>query len=256
MSDFADTRTSLQGLGARTGTARSTVSSGTASVSVGGETVTVNVARNLTLAAGDPVLLGRVNGYWVVTGLLGTATPAASAAPDIERPPPSKPAVRTGTLVVTPVETRSYRTGQFAGWRTDTTDVYQGAYGGYGNHTGCAFYGTKPRSLAGKTVTSATVRVRRDRGGDFPRQTATLRLVTQATRPAGVPTLGSSTTGPRLAINSTDDSFEIPDSWAQAMVDGTAGGLAVFVSDGSPYMRFAGRGAWSPAWQLTIRWTT
>lgn len=256
MGDFADSSVSLQGLGARTGTARSTVSSGIASVSVGGETVSLNVARGLTLASGDQVVMSRVGSLWIVTSLLGTGTPSASTAPDIEKPPPAKPATPiTGTLVVVPVETRSYRTGSFAGWRTDNTDVYQGQYGGLGNHTGCAFYGSKPRSLAGATVTSATIRVRRDRAGDFAKQTATLRLVTQATRPAGTPTLTSSTTGPRLAIGATDNSFTVPTSWVQAMVDGTAGGLAVFDSGGSPYMRFAGKGSWSAAWQLTIRYT-
>ncbi|MEE3918179.1 hypothetical protein V2I01_04775 [Micromonospora sp. BRA006-A] len=38
------------------------------------------------------------------------------------------------------------------------------------------------------------------------------------------------------------------------MVDGTAGGLAVYDSSGSPYVRFAGRGSWSPAFTLAISW--
>jgi len=82
-----------------------------------------------------------------------------------------------------------------------------------------------------------------------------VRLVTQATKPAGAPTRTSSTTGPHLAVGATNNAFVVPTSWAQAMVDGSAGGLGVYDSSGSPYMRFAGRSSWSAAWTLTIRWT-
>jgi hypothetical protein len=85
-------------------------------------------------------------------------------------------------------------------------------------------------------------------------QATTLRLVTQAKRPAGAPTLTSSTSGPSLRRGQTVDAFVIPDSWGQALVDGTSGGLAVFESDGSPYVILAGRGRWSAAFTMTISW--
>lgn len=252
MSDLADVRVkSLPGVGMVTGAAASTVSSGVASVTVGGITVSANVLRGLTLAVGDPVLIARQGSTWWVLGALFTAAPVVddNDAPDV--PPPPKPTITRGTLVVAPVETRSYRSGK---WRTDTDDVYQGEYGGYGNHTGCAFYGNKPRSLAGATVTAARLKVKRLRAGAFAAQSTTLRLVTQKTRPAGAPTLGSSTSGPSLAVGSSTSSFTVPTSWAQSMVDGTAGGLAVFEADGSPYVRLAGRGSWAPAFTLSIDW--
>lgn len=251
MPDFADTRTSTAGLGAVVGLALAAAAGGTVAVSVGGEQVTALAARGLTIAANDPVLIVRAGGQYVVTALIGTTAPVP---PDIESPPPPKPASVSGTLVVAPVETRSYRPNY--GWRTDTSDVYQGEYGSNGNHTGVAFYGAKPRSLDGATVTSATVRVQRaNSGGTIAAQTSTLRLVTQATRPGGAPTLTSSTTGPRLARGKTDDSFDVPTAWAQEIVDGTAGGLAVYDASGSPYLIFDGKGSWGPAWTLTIRWT-
>lgn len=249
MADFADTHFSRWGKGLLVGDAKSTVSSGTATISVGGEQITANVRRDLTLAVNDKVLIGRVGSFWVVIDRLGTA--AISTPPEVEIPPPPKPATTSGRLIVSPASTRSYRTSY--GWRTDNAYVYQGEYGGYGNHTGCVFYGSKPRTLTGKTVTSASVRVtRRNEGGVFAAQTSTLRLMTDSTKPAGAPTLTSSTTGPRLARGSTDTSFTVPTAWIQAIVDGTAGGLALFTSSGSPYMIFDGRP--SSSWTLTINW--
>jgi hypothetical protein len=225
---------------------------GTVSADVGGVVTTIEVVRGLTVAAGDALLVTRYGGpgQMVAIALMGTAT---SAPPDI--PPPSVPAPTppaTGKLIVAAVETRSYRSGK---WRTDNDDVYQGDYGN-GNHTGAVFYGTKPRSLAGATVTRATIRVwRPDAGGANAAQVTTMRLMTQNKRPSGAPTLTSSTSGPSLRRGQTVTAFDIPVSWAQAMVDGTAGGLAFFDSSGSPYVILSGRGRSSASFTLTISWT-
>src|SRR5690606_7960847 len=87
--------------------------------------------------------------------------PAAGTGPDGgDAAPDPKPATTTGRLVVAPVATATYRDGR---WRSDgdpadAFDTYQGRYSGssYGRMTGCAFYGSKPRTLAGATVTSAS----------------------------------------------------------------------------------------------------
>lgn len=230
-------------------TATAAKSSGTVTATIDGTTVTVQIARDLTVAAGDVMLVHRVGSLFVASQRL---FPAAVTVPENPAGPDPKPPSVSGSLSVSPVETRSYRSGS---WRTDNNDVYQGAYGGNGNHTGCAFYGGKPRSLAGATVLSASVRVRRkSAGGITAAQSTTLRLVTQATRPGGAPSLGASTSGPRLKWGATDDSFDIPTSWAQSMVDGTAGGLGIFDASGSPYVILAGKGSWSPAFTMTIRW--
>ena len=235
-------------------TATAAKSGSTVTATVNDTTVTVQVARDLTVAAGDVLLVHRVGSQWFASSRL---FPAATTPPEVVEPaPPPKPGTVSGRLVVAPIETRSYRpTGPGPDWRTDEDAVFHGEYGGYGNNTGCAFYGFKPRSLAGATVTSAKIAVRRVQAGVFAAQTSTMRLMTNASRPGGAPTLTSSTTGPRLAVGATNYAFAVPTSWVQAMVDGTSGGLAFFVAGGSPYMKFAGRSAWSPAFTMTIDWT-
>lgn len=232
------------------GIATAAKSSGTVTVNVGGTVVTMNAPRDLTLAADDPVVYLRVGSKWYVLQRYGTG--AAAAQPDNPTTPPPKPTTVSGSKTFTPVETRSR---QGSKWRTDNDDVYQGEFGGNGNHTGCAFYGNGPRSLAGATVTSAKVKLRRkNAGGITAAQDTTFRLVTQKTRPSGAPTLTSSTDGPNLKWGEAT-TFTIPTAWAQEMVDGTAGGLALFESDGSPYVILDGRGKYSASFSLTINYT-
>lgn len=230
-------------------TATAAKAGSTVSVVINGITTTIQAARDLTVASGDVLIVEKIGGLWVA---IGRAFVAAPSNVENERPPDPKPTVTTGSLVVSPVETRSYRPTY--GWRDDNTDVYQGQYGGNGNHTGCVFYGSKPRSLEDATVTDAKIRVKRVSAGMYAAQPTTMRLMTNATRPGGAPTLTSSGSGPSLAVGSTNNAFDVPTSWAQAMVDGTAGGLAFYDSSGSPYVRFAGRGSWSAAFTLTITW--
>jgi len=228
-------------------------SGSTCSADIAGVITTIEVARDLTVAAGDALLVLKYGGrsQWCAITRLATAAPAAPSDPTPAPPQPHQP--QTGRLVVPAFQTASHRS---SGWRTDNDDVYQGQFGGQGNHAGCAFYGTKPRSLDGATVTSATIRVSRpDAGGANSAQPTTMRLVTQNKRPAGAPTLGASTSGPSLRRGQTVSSFAIPTSWAQAMVDGTAGGLGFFVADGSPYVILAGRGRSSSSFTMTIGWT-
>lgn len=248
MSDFADTRTDLTGLGATIGTALAAKVGSTVSVTINGTTLTVQIARDLVVAAGDVVMVQKVGGQWFVLQRLFTGPPVAP--PNLGTPATGGPT--SGTLVVAPVETRTYQSGA---WRSWDTSVFQGQYGGTGNRTGAAFYGGAPRSLAGAIVTYATVRVRRMSGGNYGPQATTMRLVTQATRPGGAPTLTSSSAGPNIAPGVTVDSFPVPIAWVQAMVDGTAGGLGFFVSGGSPYVQFAGNGDWAPAFTLNVNWS-
>lgn len=230
-------------------TATANKSGSTVTAVVNGISTTVQVARDLTVATGDVIVVERIGSQWFA---LGRAYTAAPATPVNEPAPPSQPSGITGTTVFGPVETRSYRNG---GWRSDNTTVYQGQYGGGGNHTGAVFYGAPPRSLAGATVTGSAIIVRRQSGGAFAAQQSTMRLMTEATRPGGAPTLTSSTSGPNLAVGQAlTGGFSVPISWAQAFVDGTAGGLAFFTGTGSPYVLFSGLGDWGPAFNLIISW--
>jgi hypothetical protein len=231
------------------GTVTNTKSGGTVSAIVNGVTVIVQIARDLTVAAGDVVLINKYGAQWVAVQRLYTAAPGSTGnAPT----PPVNPPTTSGRLTLGAVETRSYRTS--GGWRTDDSDVRQGQYGGNGNHTGCVFYGNGPRSLAGATVTSAYILARRGAGGVFAAQTSTMRLVTESTRPSGAPTLTSTAGGPSLAVN-TQTNFIIPTAWAQSMVDGTAGGLGFFVAGATPWIIFTGIGTYSPSFTININWT-
>lgn len=223
-------------------------SSGTCTAEIAGQQVTVDVARDLTVNAGDAILVARSGNQWYAIQRYAAAAPASVVT---EQPPPPV-AAQTGRMVITPIETRSR---QGSKWRTDTDDVYQGQYTASGNHVGCAFYGRKAATISGATCTGAAIKVRRlDKGGSNAAQSTTLRLVTERFRPSGAPTLTSSTDGPRLRRGQTDTYVEIPTSWGQAFLDGTSGGLALYESDGSPYVIYAGRGSWSPAFTLTIAW--
>lgn len=230
-------------------TAATAKSGSTCAADIGGIQTVIEVARDLSVAAGDALIVGRSGSTWYAIGRASTAAPAAiTDNPATVQPTPT----RTGRMVITPIETRSR---QGSRWRTDTTDVYQGSYGSSSNHVGCAFYGRKAATISGATCTGAAIKVRRlDKGGTNAAQDTTLRLVTERFRPSGAPTLTSSTDGPNLRRGQTDTYVAIPNSWGQAMLDGTAGGLALYEADGSPYVIMAGRDSWGPAWTLTIAW--
>lgn len=240
--------------GVQLATATAAKSGSTVTANIAGTVTVVQVARDLTVAAGDVLIVNKVGAgtrsQWFAIGRAFTAAPAdVDPAGNL----PLQPVYPTayGTLVVAPTYTGTYRDGA---WLTAGGDVQQGVYGGAGNATGAAYYGVKPQALAGATVLGARVSVTRLTGGDPTAQTATLQRITEATFDGGAPTLAASTTGPAMAAGDTVD-FAIPTAWGQAIVDGTAGGLGVFDADGVPYMRFAGRAAAAPAWLLSIDWT-
>lgn len=237
--------------GNRLATATSVKAGSTCTALVDGTSTTVEVARDLTVAVGDVLFVSRFGAQWYALARVYATAPVAVENDPVPDP---KPSAISGTLVISPVYTGSWDGTR---WRTDTTDVYQGIYGtASGNHTGSAFYGDKPTSLAGATISAATIAVRRiARGTAFGAPVSTMRLVTDLSKPVGAPTLSSSTTGPALSVNATDEAFAIPVAWAQAMVDGTAGGIAFFDSDGSPFVAFAGSGSWGPAFSMTVNWS-
>lgn len=229
-------------------TATAAKSGSKVTATVNGIDTSVQVSRDVPVAVGDVLMVQKVGSQWFCTGRFYTAAPAAvTAAP----PPPPKPATVTGKLVCSAIYTGSYRDGK---WRTDTSDVVQGSYGGSGNSTGAAYYGSKPRTLAGSTVTDCWITVRRGSGGAYSAQQTTLRLLGESTRPAGYPSLGSGNAGPTIPTNSTLSHFDIPNSWGQAIVDGSAGGIGIYDSSGSPYVRFVGRSDYSSSFTLTLSW--
>jgi hypothetical protein len=273
--DLSGSKLSLAPLGTMIGFALSTSDGGppfgtttSVLVDIGGVQSTVRITLGLNILVGDNLLIARNGSQRFVIGIL--APPPAippplpppvigGKVPPVSDPAPApKPAYTTGTLVVSATQTATYRSGT---WRTDqgpasaTNYTWQGRSSGssYGIQTGCAFYGTTAQSLTGATVTKATVVIRRRNGGSYSARTPTLRLITQTARPGGAPTLNETTSGPSIEI---DDEivFDLPIAWGQALVDGTRGGIATFISADDPYMVFSGIGTYSAAWTLTLYW--
>lgn len=273
MADLAGLGAALAGQGGLVGRADTASSSGACLATVNGIQITVRVVSGVTVAAGDTVfILRRGSVYWVTAVVVAAPTvppapppPAEDTGddPDTGDPAPApKPTTTTGTLVCTPVATSTWRG---SGWRTDigsstSADTYQGRYSGssYGRNSGFAFYGSKPRTLSGATITKATLKLRRLTSGDYAKRSPTLRLVTQSTRPSSFPTLNESLTGPALGVighvSPWEMTFTLPDSWGQALADGTRGGIGIHISSDAPYIRLAGKGSWSAAWTLTLYW--
>jgi hypothetical protein len=255
--DFAETRIPLPGLDIRFGTVKSVIT-GLATVDLAGASVKAIIPTGLTVTAADVVALyprskqrpRAGKGHWAGLFVGHVLFNAADETGDNDPVPNPRPDLVSGTLVISPVETRSFRNGK---WRKDTIDTIQGKDSD--NNTGVAFYGKKPRTLAGATISAAWIRVHRDPGGDKGARTTTLWKVTESTRPNGAPTLGANTTGPRLAVGKTDKRFDIPNSWAQDLIAGTIGGLAIKDNSGNPYVRLAGKGSSAGAWSLHLKWS-
>lgn len=231
------------------GQATAAKSGTTVTVNIGGTVYTVDVVRDLSVASGDQVLMEKVGDRFIAYGRMGASTPTAPVDPPSSVP--SKPVVTTGSKSISPVQTISR---QGSKWRSDNDNVYQGEYGGQGLHTGCAFYGNRFSSLAGSTVTKCTVKMkRRNAGGIIAAQDTTLWLLSEKNKPSGAPTRGSSTDGPNLRWGQST-TFTLPNSWGQALVDGTSGGLAIYEADGSPYVILEGRSNYSASFTVSINW--
>jgi hypothetical protein len=231
-------------------TATSASAAAACTARVNGVELPISLARDLTVASGDVLLVHKVVDRYVGCCRLFTAAPTPDADQLYEQPDPNTALVQ-GQTVIMPVFTGTYRDGV---WLTSTSDTMQGAYGGFGNATGVAVYGPKPATLVGATVLQATVRLARGQGGLTTAAATTLRLVTETAQPPGAPTLTSSTAGPTLEPGESLEAFELPVAWGQALADGTAGGLALFDADGDPFARFDGRGTDPTAWMLTVDW--
>ena len=263
--DFADLRRPPVGVGGYPATATANQSGITVTVVAAGIVSTVNVVAGLSVKYGDVVIVTRHGSSRWVTAVIqsGGALPDGAntdpAGTGSDPSPAPKPVTRTGTLTCPAVSTATWRDGH---WRTDlagaidSADTYQGKWytSGYGDSSGFAFYGTKPQSIKGATVTQVTLHAQRLSGGDFSSRAPTLRLVTEKTRPGSYPTLNETTAGPSLGIGASTSSFALPTSWGQSLVDGTRGGIGMTSGSDSPYIHWAGRYSWSAAWTLVISW--
>lgn len=215
-------------------------------VDLGEETVTMPKLRDYTPAVNDVALILRTGRLLYCLGAVNTG-PISKPGTDPDMPAaPSAHEVRTRTF--RPVSVGTYR----GGWRSDTGDVLQGDWTGHGINQGAAYYGSGPAGLSG-TAVSGKVRVRRLAAGSGAAQAPTFRLLDHKRRPSGAPSYSDTFVGPAIAVGE-DRTVAIPDAWTQALINGTAGGIGIGVAGTSPYLRLAGRGAWSPSFELTIKW--
>lgn len=139
-------------------------------------------------------------------------------------------------------QTRSWRS---SGWRTDTTAVYQGDYG-YGNHKGCMTWDMAGirSAISGATIHSVQLRlVRQGSGGSSAAGTVHL----WGHQLSSIPSSGS--TEPSLNKDygdigtwawGTDQWVTLSNSVGTDIRDSVIQGLALYESDGNPYLIFNG----------------
>jgi hypothetical protein len=226
-------------------------SGGKIQVKVRGQKITARCPRDISPSVGDVVVMVRYgSAMWVLNRYFVDSKGNVDLGGD---DPPGPGTVVSGTTTFLPKFTGSYRRTVQVGWRADGDHIYQGATA-QGNNIGCAFYGDQMIPLAGVTVVSGYITARRGPGGPAGAQTTTLWGLTQSTKPSGMPTLsGVSFTGPSLQIGATGRT-DLHISVAQGLVDGTYGGLAVYDSDGAPYVRLNGRREYAGSFAVTLKW--
>lgn len=112
---------------------------------------------------------------------------------------PSTSTTKTMTIKSTYGDT--YRSSVYNNWKKDGT-VRQGDYG-YGDCTGCWFFGTAFSELKGKTISKVQITITRQRGGKYAAVGLAVKAHNYSARPSGAPTLGTSCGTLSLATGST-----------------------------------------------------
>ena len=95
----------------------------------------------------------------------------------------------TKTMTIRSTYGDTYRSSVYNNWKKDGT-VIQGDYG-YGDCTGCWFFGTAFAELKGKTITKVQITITRNSGGISVPVEHKLWMHRYASRPSGAPTLTS-----------------------------------------------------------------
>lgn len=235
---------------------------GTVTLAVlGGSAYSVPVLASYTPQTGDPVLAMRVTSANLVV-LGGIRTANATTAPFNSRTAMKwnvYPTIVSGPTAPNPftvnaVSSGSYRSSDKWGGRNYPA---QGAYlSQYGYYQGAFFYGSGAfADIRGKTVTKITWTVgRKNEAGVISNVPVYAALHSHVVRPGGAPNF---TTGGRkigvLDRNETD-TFTLPDSWGQALVDGTAKGIGFLKLSTSNYSVYKGVPDGASQGRIVITW--
>ena len=97
------------------------------------------------------------------------------------------------TMIIKSTYGDTYRSSVYNNWKKDGT-ARQGDYG-YGDCTGCWFFGTAFAELKGKTINKVEITITRNRGGSSSAVGLVVRTHNYSARPSGAPTLSSSSYG-------------------------------------------------------------
>ena len=107
----------------------------------------------------------------------------------------------TKTMTIKSSYGDTYRSSVYNNWKKDGT-ARQGDYG-YGDCTGCWFFGTAFAELKGKTINKVTITITRQSGGSYAAVGLAVKAHNYSARPSGAPTLGTSCGTLSLATGST-----------------------------------------------------
>ena len=116
----------------------------------------------------------------------------------------------TKTMTIKSSYGDTYRSSVYNNWKKDGT-VRQGDYG-YGDCTGCWFFGTAFSELKGKTINKVQITISRQRGGSYAAVGLLVRTHNYSTRPSGAPTLSSSSYGTLSIPTDTSGTLTITNS--------------------------------------------
>ena len=112
---------------------------------------------------------------------------------DVSVPGSSAPVITTKTVTYKPNYGDTYRSTVYNNWKKDGT-ARQGDYG-YGDCTGCWFFGDQFSDLKGKTIKKVQIKITRQSGGSSSAVGLVVRTHNHSSRPSGAPTLSSSSYG-------------------------------------------------------------
>ena len=239
------------------------VSGSLATVALGDPYGSVALPSTVTVAATQRVAI-----MWQRTGtdwtgvIVGVITVNPGTAPPPPPPPPTEGDGHGTGVDAKPANIRAVTTASWRqGWRTDTTNLYQGNAGAWSSRPypqrGFWFYGNGAfDDLRGRVVTGTKLEVRTLSGaGASAAVPVRFRLHTAPTRPGGMPTLladewvvnlkaGEGRTGKKALTP--------PNSFIQKLADGAAHGIAVVSDSTAEYRGISGLVSHGASGQLTI----
>lgn len=195
----------------------------------------------LLWAGGVPVVAGKASGSKppeVVSSTSGVAPVVGGGSASSA----TFPAVASGTWSVSA-----------GGWSTHYgSDAMQGTWSGR-SYTGSWFYGSAPRSSAGRTVAAASIRLgSRKRVGSYNNPLSlNLYLHSNTSKGSTEPARIAGPVTVTLAPNSGPTRHDIPTAWAQQIVD-SGGGISIA---GGSYGGIAGRLAEPESGLLDFTWS-